>query len=419
MTIFGILWIFILLYCFRRKKDIAFLTIISATLQCSNVFVIGSVGVGPQIITSIAFCIKMVINNKGRIRLWKKSISTIFSIILTLYVYLLFISIKNGVLNDCIIKLIQLGIYLICFYFMFELGEKLTNEEIYSFVRKLTITVLIIGFIQFGITSGILPRLSIVGALLYNDPNKEVVYYNTDNWLRFTSTYMEPSYYSGFLDGSFFYFLANKEHRKNNYFLLIVIFFQILLTFSSTAYGGFALMGIVYFIFSKEMKFKFRLLLMALAGFAVMMLAFPNVMNSVIFKKFSGQSYAGRNPQIMRAMEMFKKSPIIGNGYKTARGSSIIETMLAETGIIGLSLYILLVISFVLLIKNYKKITYTFMAGLAVLSVIFTQLIAVPDLDICTFWMWLNVFALHYFAISSDAMAGFMTHRYLSQKDGL
>lgn len=265
----------------------------------------------------------------------------------------------------------------------------------------MTITLLIIGFIQFGITSGILPRLSIVGTLLYNDSNKQVVYYNTDNWFRFTSTYMEPSYYSGFLDGSFFYFLANKEHRKKNYFLLVVIFFQILLTFSSTAYGVFALMGIVYFILSIEMKFKFNLLLMALAGFAVMMLAFPNVMNSVIFKKFSGQSYAGRNPHIMRAMEMFKRSPIIGNGYKTARGSSIIETMLAETGIIGCSLYILLVISFVLLIKNYKKITYTFMAGLAVLSAIFTQIIAVPDLDICTFWMWLNVFALHYFAISS------------------
>ena len=229
MTIFGILWIFILVYCFRRKKDIAFLTIISATLQCSNVFVIGSVGVGPQIITSIVFCVKMVINNKGRIRLWKKSISTISSIILTLYIYLLFTSIKNSALNDCIIKLVQLGIYIICFYFMFELGEKLTNEEIYFFVRKLTITLLIIGFIQFGITSGILPRLSIVGTLLYNDSNKQVVYYNTDNWFRFTSTYMEPSYYSGFLDGSFFYFLANKEHRKKNYFLLVVIFFQILL----------------------------------------------------------------------------------------------------------------------------------------------------------------------------------------------
>lgn len=401
MTIFGILWIIILLYCFRRNKDLAFLTIVSSTLQCSNVFLIGSVGLGPQIITSIVFCIKMIIYDKGRIVLWKKPVSTIFSVMLALFGFLIFTSIKNGAINDSIIKLFQLGIYIICFYFMFEIGKKLTNEEIYFFIRKLTIALLIIGFIQFGITSGVLPRLSIVGTLLYNDPNIQVVYYNADNWFRFTSTYMEPSYYSGFLDGAFFYFLANKEHRKNNYTLLAVIIFQILLTFSSTAYGVFAITGIVYFIFSKEMKFKFKLLLMAVAGFAFMMLAFPNVMNSVIFKKFSGQSYAGRRTGIMLAMEMFNKSPIFGNGYKTARGSSIIETMLAETGVVGFSIYIILIISFVMLIKEYKKITYTFMAGLAVLSAIFAQLIAVPDLDICTLWMWLNVFALHYFAMSS------------------
>ena len=30
----------------------------------------------------------------------------------------------------------------------------------------------------------------------------------------------------------------------------------------------------------------------------------------------------------------------------------------------------------------------------AILSVVLTQLIAVPDVDICTYWMWMNLLAL-------------------------
>lgn len=32
---------------------------------------------------------------------------------------------------------------------------------------------------------------------------------------------------------------------------------------------------------------------------------------------------------------------------------------------------------------------------LAVIGVCFTQIIAVPDLDICTYWMWLSLLALY------------------------
>lgn len=400
MTLFGIIWLVVLMFCFRKTKDLALLTIISSTLQCSNVIQIGDFGLGPQIITSFAFVVRMIIESKHKGTLYKKPISTIFLIMFMLFAFLIFTSIKNNEIGNCSLKLIQLLTYILTVYFMLNIGKKMSNDQIYRFVRKLTISLLAIGFVQFGITSGVLPRISIVGTLLYNDPNTDVVYYNTDNWLRFTSTYMEPSYYSGFLDGAFFYFLADKENRKKNYLLLVMIFFQIIFTFSSTAYGVFAICGIVFFLFSKELKFKYKLLLFAAVGFVIFYLVFPDTLNYVIFKKFSGQSYAGRGPRIILAMEMFRLSPIIGNGYKTMRASSIIETMLAETGIIGFSIYLLLAIHFIYILKNNKHKKYVFMAGLTVLSAMIAQIIAVPDLDICTFWMWMNVFALHY---SSDS----------------
>ena len=56
MTIFGILWMLLIVICmFSSFENIAALTIISATIQCSNVLVLNGSGIGPQVITSIAF----------------------------------------------------------------------------------------------------------------------------------------------------------------------------------------------------------------------------------------------------------------------------------------------------------------------------------------------------------------------------
>ena len=48
------------------------------------------------------------------------------------------------------------------------------------------------------------------------------------------------------------------------------------------------------------------------------------------------------------------------------------------------------------LIKK-KKVMNNYEIGLrlAVIGVCFTQIIAVPDLDICTYWMWLSLLALY------------------------
>ena len=262
----------------------------------------------------------------------------------------------------------------------------------------MSIFLLIVGFIQFGITSGVLPRLGIVKTLLYNDTTNEFIYYNQLNYKRVLSTFMEPSYYAGYIIGAFYYLLSIKEKRKENYILLAFMLLQIILTFSSSAYGAFLIVGIIFIASPRETKFKLRIILLGLAGFFLMYLFFYDILDTVIFSKGLSESANTRYWWNRDALTMYKISPIIGNGYKSSRASQIIYTMLAEFGVVGLISYCALNIRFFL---YYVSKTYRSKFGesripvlVGILSVIATQIIGVPDIDICTYWMWANIVAL-------------------------
>ena len=57
MTIFGLLWMILIVISMLMPNlnAMMFLTLLSSTIQCSNVIVMGGSGIGPQVITSAAF----------------------------------------------------------------------------------------------------------------------------------------------------------------------------------------------------------------------------------------------------------------------------------------------------------------------------------------------------------------------------
>ena len=378
MTFFGAIWILLIVYCMCSKiENMIVLTIISSTIQCSNVIVLNGVGIGPQVITSIACIARIWLawrNLKVTIYLQKL---LLFLGTIGIFLCVLLSSIINGVISQNYMRIMQLVIYML--------------------IRKLTIALMIIGAIQIGITSGILPRLSIIRELLYNDTTSDVIYYTRDNYHRILSTYMEPSYFAGFAVGSFYYFLFYKEKRSENIVLLGIIMAEILLTFSSSAYGAFAFAGIIFLASSKEKNLKILIIVGATLGFVVMYTFFFDVLDTVIFSKATSGSAVARHYWNLAAIRNFNSSPVWGVGYKMSRASSIIYTILSEIGIIGMIVYIQLnlTILFPILSIRYKKTdNETKGLRLAIISVVLTQLIAVPDLDICTYWMWMNLLAL-------------------------
>lgn len=404
MTIFGVLWIALILIgmLMPNLNAMIILTLLSSTIQCSNIIVLGGNGIGPQVITSAAFVIKMLLHRQNlKIRIRHGVLGIQIGVIL-IFIMVLISSCANDTFGTNFLRVIQLFIYILCFFMMYRAGEAVDAEFVYRTLKKITVFLLAVGAVQFLITSGILPRLSIFQTIFYNDDLSGVIYYTRDNYFRILSTYMEPSYYAGFLVGAFYYFLSYEEKRRENLFFLACILLEIILTFSSTAYGAFMLIGIIIFASSKELKLKIFIFIGGIAGLLVMYFGFYDILDSVIFSKMESGSGIARYYYNISAQKKFASSPIYGVGYKEARGSSLFYTLLAEMGILGLSAYIITNFQIILPVFS-KKRSQCFSSEylgicLALFSVVTCQMIAVPDLDICTYWMWMNFLALAYSA---------------------
>lgn len=397
MTIFGIIWVvLIVIFMFKDIKYLFVLTILSSIFQCNNVIAIQNVGIGPQIITSIALIIKVFILRKFdfKVKINKKMLALNISLVLLLVVAFLSLVLNNNLQIVCL-RYIQLISYFLCFIAMSKIGEYIEEEFVYKLIRYTTIFLVSEGFLQILITSGIFPRLKIINILFYNDTISNVIYFTRNHYFRILSTYMEPSYYAGFIVGAFYYFIIKKDKIKQNKILIWLILLQIILTFSSTAYITFTVLGLIYLIRERSIKNKIFTIIIAILIGTVMYIGFYNVLDDVIFSKAQSGSANARFAWNEKAIRMFNENKIIGNGYKTVRASSVVYTILAEMGVIGLISYCL--VNFII-IKDifFKKEISTQELGIrfAICGVCISQVIAVPDIDICTYWMWMNLLAV-------------------------
>ena len=149
MTIFGILWMLLIVICmFSSFENIAALTIISATIQCSNVLVLNGSGIGPQVITSIAFILRVWLSRRNfKITLYRQKIELIIGVTF-LNLSVLLSSVVNSVLSKNFARMAQLYVYAFCFFSMFYVGKFVSDNFIYWLIRKLTIALLVIGLLQ-------------------------------------------------------------------------------------------------------------------------------------------------------------------------------------------------------------------------------------------------------------------------------
>lgn len=396
MTIFGIIWIIILIFIFFQfdLKKMAFLTMFSMVLQCSNAIVIDKLMVGPHVITNIVF-LMLYLFKKRNLKIDKPQKIRIS--ILCIFLAIIISSIFNNTLDDNILKIVQISTYMLNFLLMYKMRLEFNNQEIYKFIKHLSIFVLIIGFIQIMSSSNLIPRFTIINELFFNDRSYNVYYWH-DNYFRFTSVFMEPSYCSCFLVGALFYFLSIWDNKtKKNYFLIGTLVIAILLTKSSSGYAAFGIGTILFLIFSKNKQIKKILLPLSIIGCIILLIFFRDTLNEVIFSKANSGSANTRYYWNKSALNAFNTSKIIGIGYKNVRGSSIVCSLLGELGIFGLLSYAFLNAQLIIPIFNKKYQKNLQFAGIrfGILAIIIIQIIAVPDLDLCIYWLFLDILAIH------------------------
>ncbi|MCR5231259.1 MAG: hypothetical protein K6B64_01260 [Acholeplasmatales bacterium] len=393
ITIAGFIWIVIVMFSYMKKNiKYMFGTLITCmTFQGCNVLIIGEKGIGPGILTALIFISYVFIRGNFKIKTIKRDIK-IYSPLFILALIPTISCLINGCIADTWLVLLQLIVYVLCFYSI-QCGIKILDcITVYKTARNLAVFHCWFAFIQFLTTTEFLPLRPVLNVLVFNDMSENIVFH-WPNYDRMLSTFMEPSYFAVFLVGAFYYFLSQKEKWKKNYLLLGTIFCEILMTKSSTAYGAFFLMGLLFVCFSNTFSLKQKTIIVigSITFLAVLYLGFYSLIDAVILSKSDSASFRQRVKFNMNAMSVFRTSPLFGIGYKQCRGSSIIYSLLGEIGILGLFAYLWFNVS-IFFNKIYKYSSQLFPTKLAVASAMIAQILACPDLDLCSYWIWIFIY---------------------------
>lgn len=407
ITVFGVLWLSLLMVALFLKdfRYMLFCLIVSMTLQCVNVVTFSDSGVGPQVFTCAFFIFKSYLGSQGVSA--SRTKLTFYASYLKLIIIIFFlVAVLSIVINklfdiNTVMKIIQLGLYVYVFNRMMKISTILTRDSIEKIILYVTYFTLVVGLIQFLTTTGVIPRLSIISELLYNE-KKDNVYYYSDDYYRICSTFMEPSYYSVFLVGAFSYFSTkNFWNRHKLIFLPIVI--ELILTRSSTGYIAFLGCVLINLFFNIKNKINRSIIMIGLISIPFILIFGKDILDNVLFNKLNSGSAITRKWWNIGALNDFKSSTIIGVGYKNSRGSSIFYSVLGQLGLLGCIFYILFnLVVITVYIKN--KDTNLDLSGFsfAVVGAFICQLIACPDLDLSPYWLFIFLLGGSFYLKSGD-----------------
>jgi hypothetical protein len=364
-------------------------------LQCNNVIVIGEQGIGPQLMTSAYFIVLFFLIQKVKVER-KGLVAKPFIILLSVFCF--YISI-NSLINKMGIEQIpnigSLYIYLLATICLYNIRHSISDEQIWHIIKRLYIFLILVGVLQFLSTTQIIPKW-LLSELLYNDSSEYVYFHFNYFYARVMSTFMEPSYFSGLLCGFIAILIYNKRKLKHANLYIMAGMVELVLTISTTAYLTFAVDLIVLVLIDKSKNKVKKYLPFAVLIFIFCFFTWDTLISDVIINKMESESGHGRRSWDLLALEEFLTHPIIGSGYITVRASTLLLMILANLGIVGLFFYFMAVFVGLSPIFNgkCKDMDYALSARLVLLSVVISQIIACPDIGLCTFWLSVYMVAL-------------------------
>ena len=395
ITLFGGLWLVYLIYCFccNDHRKMLFAALLSMVFQCNNVFYLGETGIGVQVFTIAAAWTRLwLIRPLGErmrplILISALTVGIFLSVVLSLLV-------NRLLYGDAIIAIAMIGVYVLFLVTLSQKRLRVDRPWMERTENRILTVVLIVGALQVMCKSGADVLTKPLEWLVYNDVENSDVIFGYKDLNRFYSTFMEPSYCGAYLVGMFALLMLRQKMTAQNLILGSLTCLAILMTRSSTAYGGALIVGILLLVTrAKKKVFKFLLPVFLLAG---LWLAVFNMelLNEVIFEKAQTGSFNTRSNLNQWALLEFLKNPVLGNGYRTNRASSIWYSLLAEQGVVGCAIYVTLTGVILWWAIRGEKNPSASEKGFFVLGIIICQLIACPDLNFSPFWMGLYMLVM-------------------------
>lgn len=399
ITIFGLVWSLIILWAiYKGEKYLIYILLIGMLFQANNVLIIGEkLGIGPQIVTSVVYIIISIfpIRFKFGIHIEFRHIMSI------LFVGIMFYSsFINGRIQEAILYISMVLFYTVCANRLYYKAYIFSCKELNGAVYNIAMFIVCVGMLQFTICTNILPRLPIFTEIFWNDNIGSMPAYYISYYPRIFSTFLEPSYFAPFAVGAFYFLCCTFQFTKKHCVIMGLLLIEIILTKSSTAYGCLLICGVMYIIVTKN--YKALKILIPSAIFTLMITwKFTDLLEEVILEKSNTGSAWTRSNLNKYAWQLFQHSPILGNGFSSARASSVIPTILAEMGVVGLVIFVLFLLSLILrrdssLFQTKEEENFALGTNMFLISAVCAQVIAIPDMHFCVFW-----FAVYLVSLAS------------------
>ncbi|TWH79376.1 O-antigen ligase family protein [Sedimentibacter saalensis] len=396
ITIFGIIWTIILVCSSisNSTRTLLFFTLLSMIFQCNNILSIGGIGIGVQIFT-VSFTVVRFLLLRAK-KLKYRAVSIVTGILFML----LFAIVISLIYNASFESINIIGFLMIAVYFVFAviITKKKINID-YKWLEHaeniIIVFVLVIGAFQVFSKLGFSLFDGFLRTFIYNDIDNSNVIFNYKSSTAFYSTFMEPSYCGAFLVAAFSSVITRRDINIKNIVLSGCLIIAILLTRSSTAFGGLAIMlCMLWFVRSKKKIYKLFIPIFIIT--LIWMFTFNiEILNQVIFKKIGSKgSFSVRSNWNQLALRAFYQSPLTGIGFKNVRASSIYISLLGEIGILGIVPYSIMIIHSVIEFIEKKTAELVKSKYLFVFSIIVCQIIACPDLNFSPFWLGIYLLLL-------------------------
>jgi hypothetical protein len=180
--------------------------------------------------------------------------------------------------------------------------------------------------------------------LRYNEQGAVFTDLEFDGIRRLSGLFSEPSYAGIFCAGFSCYFFALAIERKNIWDLIksFIMLACIVLTTSFIGACG-VIIGAVLLLSrygSPRQILRFGIPLIITAGLIAVVFIDMNFILTVYLDKFASASALNRFASDARSLEILTETSFLGVGMGSHRGSSLLFTLLANTGIIGTGLYL-------------------------------------------------------------------------------
>jgi hypothetical protein len=219
---------------------------------------------------------------------------------------------------------------------------------------------------------------------------------------RISSTFLEPSAAGSFLSAVASGLLACYLSRRRGIRLLLAILLVVMVLFDTTATTGYAafagmlcILGIYFGFFGRRRRnqpsfVRTWMPVLVVICVAVGYLAFnPSLLEaflSVTVDKMGGLSFASRLTADLYSLILFKDTYGIGVGLGSNRPSSLVMTLLSTVGIVGTSLFTMILYKMVKLFPGKSAPSSIQMTFWALVGLLVADAIGVADINRPALW---------------------------------